>query len=523
MAGPWEQFQPAPIDAAPPAGPWQKFAPPSGTAMPAPPANDVGANVMGTASQGLSGINQGIADTLGAPVDLTNNVLGAGSDIVNAIFGTDIHPPEKPFLGSKDISDAMSAAGAIKPESSDGGQQFVRRVGEEVGGALVPELGLAGRAGRTMAEAARGLGPAAAAGAGAAAAQQVAPGNQGAEMAGELIGGVVPSTAMSVVRRGAEQVAAPTLDDLRAIKNQAYANADNLGVRYSPQAFSDLVDQIAADAAGANINAARHPNAQGVIDWLRQLRSQPGYAPSLTELDQIRQVVRRDAVDGSDAANAHFGRQVIGNIDRFIDNASIGQVASGNPADAAAAIQQARTANAAYRKTETLDDSLEKTQAQTAATGSGGNINNKVRQSMVNIAFDPKKAQGFSPDEIDQMKAIIVGSRAGNAARVAGKMAPGGNGLMTALNTGAVVSNPAMAVIPAASAVAKHFADQEAIKGAQKLRATIARGGPPVLSPFFSGQQGDALAAEAAGAVAGNERAKDRSDELKAAIMRGLN
>lgn len=494
--------------------------PPADSLVPSTPTE------MGTASQALSGVNQGLANGLGTPIDLINLIMGGGANAINAVAGTDLHPPEKPFLGSKSIGDMMAGAGAITPESTDPGQQVVRRIGEEIGGALIPEVGLAGRAGRSMVDVARGLAPAAAAGAGAAAAEQVAPGNQTAETVGELVGGVVPSTAMSMGRRAAAAVVAPTLEQLQAAKNAAYARADALGARYTPDAYDGLVNKIVSDAQADKISVIRHPKS---TSWIAELQNAPqGYSPTLTELDQIRQQVRRDLVTPAAGnpqhdAEAHFGRQIIGNIDDLLDTATAGQMASGSASDAAAAIQAARAANATYRKTETIDDTIGHATNQVAATGSGGNINNKIRQGFVGIVDNPKKAQGFTDPEREAMLEIIMGRRGDDTLRLAGKLSPGGNGLMTGLGLGAVTSgNPVLVAAPIVGAVAKHIADNVTLGRANRLRASIARGGPATLPPFYSPAQQDGFVAEAAGAMAGQQHADDRHRELLDAIMRGL-
>ena len=59
--------------------------------------------------------------------------------------------------------------------------------------------------------------------------------------------------------------AAPSLDDLRLAKNKAYGDVETAGVRYSPNAYSDLVDSVLKDAAAKGVNIDRHPRVVSVL------------------------------------------------------------------------------------------------------------------------------------------------------------------------------------------------------------------------------------------------------------------
>lgn len=152
------------------------------------------------AGQGLSGVNEGIADIVGLPVDLANQFLiGPAMAGINAVAGTEFKPSEKPFLGSGFMRDAM--APTIAPPTEDAGKQVVRRIGQELGATAVPALGVAGRVARPArtiaAETTMSLGS----GAGAAAAEQIAPDNPWAEMLGQAGGALGVAGATRAAKR----------------------------------------------------------------------------------------------------------------------------------------------------------------------------------------------------------------------------------------------------------------------------------------------------------------------------------
>lgn len=142
----------------------------------------------GNFAQITSGINEGLANTLGAPVDLTNLAIGGIKNLANDKLGTNFQTSDNPFLGAQHIKEMMG--NSIVPETDNGGQKFMRRVAQEVGASVLPGMHVAQKAqnfGRSMvnqAVAATG------AGAGAATAQAIAPDNPYAELAGQILGGM---------------------------------------------------------------------------------------------------------------------------------------------------------------------------------------------------------------------------------------------------------------------------------------------------------------------------------------------
>lgn len=280
-----------------------------------------------------------------------------------------------------------------------------------------------------------------------------------------------------VAAKGAARAAVPDIDDLYAVKAAAYENVDRLGARYADTAIDSLYGDMIKRASSGNISPERHPKAYSMlVDLQQNPRSM-----TLTELDQLRQVIRRDLV-GSDAAEAHFGREYIAAIDDFIENAGPGQISGVTGQTANYAITTARKANTVLRKSETLQDALDTARLRAASTGSGGNIDNAIRQELRKIIQSPKKAMGFTKDELAQMESIVTGGgKLQDALRLVGKLSPSGNGLMAALGLGATVTNPLMAAAPAAGLVAKTLSDRATQGAVKDLTGAVRTGGlPPI-------------------------------------------
>jgi hypothetical protein len=301
-------------------------------------------------------------------------------------------------------------------------------------------------------------------------------------LAGKLAGDAIKPPALPV----------PSIADLEAVKNAAYQHADNLGVTYSPTGYDDLVNNLVTAAKADHINPDLHPGSAGVLQDM--LNAPPGYSPTLTQLDQLRQVARRDAF--SSQGDGHFGQQIIDGIDNFINKASNAQVATGSGPQAAQAITDARAANSAWRKTQTVQALIDNANLQAGAANSGGNINNALRQQFKTLlkqdsnGVSAAQKSGFSPDEIHQIANLTLGGTKENVLRFFGNILK--PNAISAVPWGMAVTHmPALAALPAAGQIAKTMADTGTIGKANALAAMVARrnmpgAGPQMISPTLN-------------------------------------
>lgn len=457
-------------------------------AAPAPEpqqSSQPGAGPMDFLSQGLSGLNEGIAAGLGAPVDLTTMLLNAGSTGINYLAGTNLPKIEHPFGGGETFRGLLSPT--IGKESTDPALQITRRIGQEVGAFTIPGMGAIGKSAKPLATAGKELATALGSGTGAAVAQQAFPGNPLAEFAGQMIGGLTPGGIARTATKPGKGFA--SVEDLKAATDAAYEKTRTMGVAYSPKAYEDMLVTLTKEANADGISPERHKAAYSFINDLIANRGQP---LSLTELDQIRQRVRRDLITPSygnteKAADAHFGQMILDNIDELIARAKPADMVAGDAKAAANAILEARSLNTKMRKAELLQDAVERAKLAAAASGSGGNINNAIRQQIKGILTSPKKSRSFTKEEIAMMQQVVQGGKIENFARLVGKLSPSGNGLMAALGIGATAANPFMAAAPVAGMVAKSVADNATMNNVTRLQKQVAGGIPSVpRKPFLT-------------------------------------
>lgn len=283
----------------------------------------------------------------------------------------------------------------------------------------------------------------------------------------------------------------PSLDELRAAKTAAYDEVGAAGIRYKPSFVDKVVSDVSKDAASKNINAVRHPKAWSM---LQDLQAMKGQSPTLTELDQLRQVIRRDVASAPDEAEKFFGKRMIAKLDELITAAGPKDVITGNATDATAMLGKARDLNTRVRKIEAIEEGLEEATYRAGKTGSGGNVNNAIRQEMDKVR---KATPNLTDEEAAMLEKIIIGSKGQNALRQVGKLSPQGNGLMTALSIGGAAANPLLAIPTAAGALSKVAADRMTQRNVAKLVEEIARGGSPAAKQALTvaAQSDPALAA----------------------------
>jgi hypothetical protein len=170
-------------------------------------------------AQGTSGVNEGIATVLGAPVDIANLGLRAGAAGLNALTGSNIDLPVNALGGRQTFVDAMGPS--IKPESTDPSKRIVRRVGEEVGASLVPGGAVAGRAARPLRTLAAQTTTAIGSGTAAAVAREAVPDNPYVEMAAQILGG----GSVALAGKGMRKLASPfEINPERAAMNRVMAD-----------------------------------------------------------------------------------------------------------------------------------------------------------------------------------------------------------------------------------------------------------------------------------------------------------
>lgn len=281
----------------------------------------------------------------------------------------------------------------------------------------------------------------------------------------------------------------PSVGTLQQFKNSAYADVRKSGFRFSEDDMTAQLQRLQRKAKTSRWDLDEVSEVdKPAFDAMRVLERRIGLnrPVSLDMLDKTRQKLW----DIYNRTDHPFVLEAIGEIDETISRA----------AGANEVMEVARLANSRFAKAQLLENAFHKAQLQTASTGSGGNILNKYRQAVTRIITTPREAKWFSPEELELMEQFVMGNNAENALRRIGKLSPGGNGLMTALNVYAASVNPAMLGITGAATAAKGAADKSAMRGSERILDAVS--GFEKATPPSSSLRGPAVG----GATAVRER-----------------
>lgn len=371
-------------------------------------------------AQGTSGLNEGLANVLGAPIDLSNAAIGLGMKGINTIAGTNLQPSAEPLGGSAGLKKSLTEIGSIRPPTDEGGKQFLRRTMQSVGSAAVPALGVAGAAAQPLVTIgsilAQGLGG----GLSAATANQVLPGNQTADMLADFLGGLGTSSALTGAKKMADtaalQAKIPTVQKLEAQASAKYALAEKNGVTASQkqtQALSTDMRKIASDegliSPTGRVSEA-YPKAKEAI---RLMEDYSQGNMSVPQMQTVRKVLS-DAAKSADDAERRMASIMLKKFDDFTS-------------PLAPPLSEARQLYHAAKNAEKLETARELA-ASRAGQFSGSGYQNALQTEYRGIDRNIIKGneRGFSPAEEAAIGKVANGTPVSRAARNVGRMAPTG-------------------------------------------------------------------------------------------------
>lgn len=276
--------------------------------------------------------------------------------------------------------------------------------------------------------------------------------------------------ALGRIGAGSVQEAAPSIDELRAAGQAAYDQADKAGVIFTPKAVDRLKSQVMQKLTDLGYDPALQPGAAALV---RRLDDLQGQNITLKGLDSLRKVASNGFIPGNKSNNKAIG-DIIDTIDGLVTSPGTAEVMTGDAAAGADALAKARDIWARASKAERVSNAVNRAELRAASTGSGGNVDNAIRQNLRRILESPR---GFSEAEKSALEKAVTGTRTQNALRLAGKLSPSGNGLMAALGIGGTMVNPALGAASLGGMGAKTIADAMTKGNVGVLDALIRNGG----------------------------------------------
>jgi hypothetical protein len=419
----------------------------------------LGQGINNAGSQMLSGANEGVAATLGAPVDLMTSLLNLGSTGINAATGASIPQITDPVGGGGDMQSLMSPFIGPKDDSLPG--RYARSIGREIGAAAIPAGAFAAKAASPAAGLLGALQSSVGAGTGAQVARDVAPGNPLLEMIGALAGGSIPA----LLQRSAAP-RAPTSQELGDEAKDLYQTG-----RQRAPAPAEEVQSLKASIMGEmQANSRITPTGRVMADgnvrkFLDVLDDYDGKSMSPGEIQNLRTYLQ-DAAASVDAGERRLGAILLGKFDDWR-----GQIVP--------EFSQADSLYSRMKRAEDVDLRVQKAERRAATSGTGGNTVNATRQNIRQILDNPTARRGYSPAEIAAMEEIVRGNATTNSLRLIGRLSPTSGALPLMGNIAGVGISPAVGVpIMGAAAGAKGLSEVLTNRQISSLSEMIRNGGP---------------------------------------------
>lgn len=285
-------------------------------------------------------------------------------------------------------------------------------------------------------------------------------------------------------RRSKIAKAIPTFENIKRKASTFYDMSERAGVHVKSDAINNFKSIVNQKLDEVEFIPENFPE---VTSALRRIEKVLSFNPSLKRLDKARGALKK-ALGSLNKEDRNMAMIVKSSLDEFVDGLTPQHVTSGDPATAVKFLQEARSLWAQGSKVETLELIMDKAKRRASRTGSGGNIENVIRQEFDKIINNRNLSRGFSKEELDAIRVVVEGTKRGNKLRLVGKLAPtgivsGGIGATAGATIGGAVGGPVgaaigAAAVPAVGAVSKSLADRSTRKSAENVMQRIANGGP---------------------------------------------
>lgn len=396
--------------------------------------------------------------------------------------------------------DALRAA-----NEADRTENPVRSTVTEIAGALptafVPlsAVGRMAQGGNTLARGAAGAGIGAAQGAvyGAGSAEEgerLEGAQDGAALGGvvgaaaPVVGRAVNAVGSKVLRgRSAKQALAeaPDTQTLRETATALFDRAHQRGVEVSGTSFGNFSKMLAGTLKREGIDPTLHPGATAALKRFAEVADEP---VTLENLQTLRRVASGAARDFNNPDQQRLASKMVDALDGYIDNLTPSSLTTASGRGAKSAAKELREARAVWsrlRKTEVLEEAIEK--GGLAKSG----VENGLRSEFLRILKNKKLRRGFNQEELSLIRDVAVGtptrnimvrlSKLGFGTGQQTNMLLGSMGASGGAGVGFAVGGPVGAAVGASvpgvvGAVAGRGASSMARRSANLARATAARG-----------------------------------------------
>lgn len=265
--------------------------------------------------------------------------------------------------------------------------------------------------------------------------------------AGTRAGAQVINSGVSNYKQAVPKV--PTAEALKEAAKAGYDTAKKSGVEYSSAAVGKMAGDIQRALETDGVIAELSPKTFTILG---KLGNPPeGSVATLEGLDAARKALGHAAGDFTNPTEQFAARKALEQLDGFVEAADPASVVAGAATTARDAIKGARGNYAAASRSDRVTGLEDAADLNAAASNSGQNIGNSLRQRIASVLKSDKVGRGFNEEELDAARQVVEGTPTRNAARKLANLLGGGGGMGAAIYglTGAAgsVANPGMAAV----------------------------------------------------------------------------
>jgi hypothetical protein len=292
------------------------------------------------------------------------------------------------------------------------------------------------------------------------------------------IAGAVAAGGLANALSRAKEVAAPTVEELKANYRSGIDHPDVKAVTIHPDALEDLHDTIRSDLEKRGFRDRRESNTFSDLKELSNasptMARAAGAPATIDDVESIRKSLGKTAQEvGPDfrpTSDASAASAAVKHIDRFYDNLKQPDLLSGDISKAAPVLKEARANYAAAMRADTIQKKIGNAELAAGTAFAGGNINNATRQALKPlIKNDFAKASGYTDAEKAALKTAANGTLVGNLARMIGKVGPDAGWKGIEHGRTAIATGGASLPFTGATFIAKKIGDASTARNVAKL------------------------------------------------------
>lgn len=250
----------------------------------------------------------------------------------------------------------------------------------------------------------------------------------------------------------------PTIEGLRTAKNIAYMTVDKAKVKFGSKDLAWLSNESKKIAVSHHYSSFKESAITGVMNMINSAKTS-GKNLSLTQLDKMKQTIYAKYT-------AHPEQKALKEMADAIDELILSKSAE------YPSLVAARSANAAYKKAEKVEEYLKKAKINQMGP-SGTTIVNTYTGAIANLLNNKKDIRWFSEGEQAILKQFVKGNTAQRVVRRVGGYSPSINHLLGVLGMTGWFVNKAFIIPAAMAAISKVVATADVKIGAKKLVESV--------------------------------------------------